>query len=156
MKEAEHEKIVLTGKKNYYGVNCNANTRKQSVTIERLKEELKIAQDYNEALGKDYKELEIENSSLSKRILELEADKGWLIDKIPKWFYVKEKLPPEPEIKDGISYPLTYICAYRIRDNGNETGDFMYMGNGEFLGENKEYPIYAWLSPSVTIPEFKE
>ena len=50
----------------------------------------------------------------------------------------------------------TYICAYRIRDNENETGNFMYMGNGEFLGENKEYPIYAWLSPSVTIPEFKE
>lgn len=77
-------------------------------------------------------------------------------NKANEWHYVKEKLPPEPEIKDGISYPLTYICAYRIRDNENETGNFMYMGNGEFLGENKEYPIYAWLSPSVTIPEFKE
>jgi len=77
-------------------------------------------------------------------------------NKANEWHYVKDELPPEPEIKDGISYPLTYICAYRIRDNGYETGDFMYMGNGEFLGENKEYPIYAWLSPSVTIPEFKE
>ena len=62
--EAEHEEIVLTGEKTYYGVNCNTNTRKQSVTLERLQEELKIAQDYNEALGKDYKELEKENAEL--------------------------------------------------------------------------------------------
>lgn len=99
-----------------------------------------------ELIDKEYEKLNKEINSLSKRITELQSE----------WFYVKEKLPPEPETKDGISYPLTYICAYRIKDNGYETGDFMYMGNGEFLGENKEYPIYAWLSPSVTIPEFKE
>ena len=51
MTEAEHEKIVLTGEKTYYGVN----------------------------------------SSLSKRIIELQGDKGRLIDEINDWIEKADK-----------------------------------------------------------------
>ena len=50
-----------------------------------LEEKLKVAQDYNEALGKDYKELEVENENLSKRIFELQGDKGRLLEEINDW-----------------------------------------------------------------------
>ena len=76
------------------------------------------------------------------------------------WHYVTDKLPPNPkENEDGISVqPLNYICAYDCGDDGcggidYECDEFMYMGNGEWLGENKKYPIYAWLEHSVEVPK---
>lgn len=75
--------------------------------------------------------------------------------KASEWHYVKDKLPPEPEVKDGEMFPKTYICAYRLNNTYNdfETGDFMYLGNGSWNGENKEYPVYAWLDSPVEVPE---
>lgn len=72
-----------------------------------------------------------------------------------EWHYVKDKLPPEPEGKDRKILPKTYICAYRINNayDDFEIGDFMYLGSGIWNGENKEYPIYAWLASPVDIPE---
>ena len=81
-------------------------------------------------------------------------------NKASEWYYVTDKLPPNPkESGDGISIqPLNYICAYECGDNGcgginYECDEFMYMGNGEWLGENKKYPIYAWLEHSVEVPK---
>lgn len=70
------------------------------------------------------------------------------------WHYITDKLPPNPkENEDGISIqPLNYICAYDTGDDGYECDEFMYIGNGEWLGENKKYPIYAWLEHSVEVP----
>lgn len=31
--------------------------------------------------------------------------------------------------------------------------EMMDVGDGEWLGENKEYPIYAWLEPSIEVPK---
>ena len=72
------------------------------------------------------------------------------------WHYVTDKLPPNPkESEDGISIlPLDYICAYSLNNEYNdyEIGDFMYLGDGVWNGENKNYPIYAWMDCAVEIP----
>ena len=48
MTESKHEEIVLTGEKTYYGVNCNANTKKQSIIPERLQQLYnEVAEVYN-------------------------------------------------------------------------------------------------------------
>lgn len=73
-------------------------------------------------------------------------------NKANEWHYVKDKLPPEPESDGKAIKPLCYICAYECGDDYN-CGEFMYMGNGEWLGENKRYPIYAWLDCSVNVPK---
>lgn len=71
-----------------------------------------------------------------------------------KWHYVTDKLPPNPkESEDGISIlPLNYICAYDCGDGDYECDEFMYLGNGEWNGENKNYPIYAWMDCAVEVP----
>ena len=52
-------------------------------------------------------------------------------------------------------FPKNYICAYKLNNEYNdyEIGDFLYFGNGEFNGENKDYPIYAWMDKPTVIPE---
>lgn len=111
--------------------------------------------------------LERENVKLKKQLvgkekryasnLELIYMKGVLdgFNKANKWHYVKDKLPPEPEGKDREILPKTYVCAYRLNNayDDFEVGDFMYLGSGIWIGENKEYPIYAWLASPVDIPE---
>lgn len=91
---------------------------------------------------------------------EITSQKRDEIENKPSWYYVTDKLPPNPkENEDGISIqPLNYICAYECGDDGcggidYECDEFMYMGNGEWLGENKKYPIYAWLEHSVEVPK---
>jgi len=74
-------------------------------------------------------------------------------NKANEWHYVKDCLPPEPECDGDILKPLDYFCAYKLKDGGYETDFFTYYGNGEFLGENREYPIYAWLGHPVCVPE---
>ena len=72
------------------------------------------------------------------------------------WHYVTDKLPPNPkESEDGKSIlPLNYICAYSLNNEYDdyECDEFMYLGNGEWLGENKNYPIYAWMDCAVEVP----
>lgn len=88
MTEAEHEEIVLTGEKTYYGVNCNANTIKQkAIDFEKnwFDREIAISDLLIEFATEVTKELQIENNSLSKRILELQGDKGRLLDEINDW-----------------------------------------------------------------------
>ena len=81
-------------------------------------------------------------------------------NKANEWHYVTDKLPPNPkENEDGISVqPLNYICAYECGDDGcggidYECDEFMYLGDGVWNGENKNYPIYAWLEHSVEVPK---
>lgn len=75
--------------------------------------------------------------------------------KANEWHYVTDKLPPNPkESEDGISIiPLNYICAYDCGGIDYECDEFMYLGNGEWNGENKDYPIYAWLDCPVNVPK---
>ena len=98
------------------------------------------------------------NTELSETDLILFAEQ--LLNEQKTWHYVTDKLPPNPkENEDGISVqPLNYICAYDCGDDGcggidYECDEFMYMGDGEWLGENKKYPIYAWLEHSVEVPK---
>ena len=71
-----------------------------------------------------------------------------------EWHYVTDKLPPNPkESEDGKScFPLNYICAYDCGDGDYECDDFMYLGDGVWNGENKDYPIYAWMDCAVEVP----
>lgn len=73
----------------------------------------------------------------------------------PKWHYVTNKLPPNPkESGDGISIlPLNYICVYDCGDGDYECDEFMYLGDGVWNGENKNYPIYAWMDCIVEVPK---
>lgn len=73
-------------------------------------------------------------------------------NKACEWHYCKDKLPPEPEEKEGSIKPLYYICAYQVMAD-YETDFFMYVGNGEFLGNSEHFPIYAWLDCPVNVPE---
>ena len=72
------------------------------------------------------------------------------------WHYVTDKLPPNPkESGDGISVlPLNYICAYSLNNEYDdyEIGEFMYLGDGVWNGENKNYPIYAWMDCAIKVP----
>ena len=71
------------------------------------------------------------------------------------WHYVTDKLPPNPkESEDGRHIkPLNYICAYDCGDGDYECGVFVYLGNGIWLGENKDYyPIYAWMDCAIEVP----
>lgn len=70
------------------------------------------------------------------------------------WHYVTDKLPPNPkESEDGKScFPLNYICAYDCGDGDYECDEFMYLGDGVWNGENKNYPIYAWMDCAVEVP----
>ncbi len=80
---------------------------------------------------------------------------SWSLKVKPTWYYVTDKLPPNPkESEDGISIqPLNYICAYDCGDGDYECDEFMYLGDGEWLGKNKEYyPIYAWMDCAVEVP----
>lgn len=105
----------------------------EMIAIDIVKYEFKDKHEYITALikGKIYKGLEVK----------------------PKWHYVTDKLPPNPkENKDGISItPLNYICAYDCGDGDYECDEFMYLGNGEWNGENKNYPIYAWMDCPVNV-----
>ena len=78
-------------------------------------------------------------------------------NKANEWHCVKDKLPPDPkESEDGKSIiPLNYICAYALNNEYDdfEIGDFLYMGDGDWLGENENYPIYAWLDKPMEIPK---
>lgn len=84
-----------------------------------------------------------------------------ITENVNNWHYVKDKLPPNPkENEDGKSIlPLDYICAYECGDDGcgeidYECDVFTYLGNGEWLGENKRnYPIYAWMEYNVEVPK---
>lgn len=70
------------------------------------------------------------------------------------WHYITDKLPPNPkESEDGISItPLNYICAYDCGDGDYECDEFMYLGDGVWNGENKNYPIYVWMDGAVEVP----
>ena len=70
------------------------------------------------------------------------------------WHYITDKLPPNPkESEDGKSIlPLNYICAYDCGDGEYECDEFMYLGDGVWNGENKNYPIYAWMDCAVEVP----
>lgn len=71
------------------------------------------------------------------------------------WHYVTDKLPPNPkESENGKSIlPLNYICAYDCGDGDYECDEFMYLGDGVWNGENKNYPIYAWMDCAVEVPK---
>lgn len=75
-------------------------------------------------------------------------------DNRPQWYYCKDKLPPNPIGDNGNIKPLTYICVYKLNNEYDdyEVSEFDYIGNGEWLGENKEYPIYAWFDFPMDIP----
>ena len=75
-------------------------------------------------------------------------------NKANEWHYVTDKLPPNPkESEDGKSIlPLNYICAYDCGDGDYECDEFMYLGDGVWNGENKNYPIYAWMDFAVEVP----
>ena len=74
--------------------------------------------------------------------------------KATEWHYIKDQLPPEPAEENGSLKPLEYICAYKLNNQYDdfEIGEFLYLGNGEFMGENKNYPIYAWMDSPIIIP----
>ena len=75
-------------------------------------------------------------------------------DRAGEWHFIKDKLPPEPLVVGDKMFPKNYICAYSLNNEYNdyEIGDFLYYGNGVFNGENKDYPIYAWLEKTTVIP----
>lgn len=105
------------------------------------------------------KELEQENGNLKqeienlkKALIENDSDCGLCQRLKPKWHYIKYELPPQPKEEDNNITALTYICAYTLKNGDREISDFLYIGDGEFMGENKEYPIYAWLDCPVDIP----
>jgi hypothetical protein len=74
--------------------------------------------------------------------------------KATEWHYIKDQLPPEPAEENGSLKPLEYICAYKLNNQYDdfEIGEFLYLGNREFVGENKNYPIYAWMDSPIIIP----
>lgn len=76
-------------------------------------------------------------------------------DKAGEWHFIKDELPPDPVVIGDEMFPKNYICAYKLNNEYNdyEIGDFLYYGNGEFNGENKAYPIYAWMDKPTIIPE---
>ena len=76
-------------------------------------------------------------------------------DKAGKWHFIKDELPPDPVVVGDEMFPKNYICAYKLNNEYNdyEIGDFLYYGDGEFNGENKDYPIYAWMDKPTVIPE---
>ena len=80
---------------------------------------------------------------------------SWFLRVKPKWYYVTDKLPPNPkESEDGKSIlPLNYICAYDCGGGDYECDEFMYLGDGVWNGENKNYPIYAWMDCIVEVPK---
>lgn len=75
-------------------------------------------------------------------------------NKAGEWHYTKDKLPPEPESDGKQIFPKVYICAYALNNEYNdyEVGEFMYFGHGDWNGENKDYPTYAWLETPVVVP----
>ena len=79
---------------------------------------------------------------------------SWFLRVKPKWHYITDKLPPNPkESEDTKSIlPLNYICAYDCGDGDYECDEFMYLGDGIWNGENKNYPIYAWMDCAVEVP----
>ena len=92
------------------------------------------------------------NTELSETDLILFAEQ--LLNEQKTWHYVTDKLPPNPkESEDGISItPLNYICAYDCGNGDYECDEFMYLGDGVWNGENKNYPIYAWMDCAVQVP----
>lgn len=86
------------------------------------------------------------------KIWEEAAEFGY--DRAGEWHFIKDKLPPEPVVVGNRMFPKNYICAYSLNNEYDdyEIGDFLYYGNGEFNGENKDYPIYAWLEKPTVIP----
>lgn len=97
-----------------------------------------------------------ENTTFSKQFVIDAWNNGFFkgLEVKPKWHYVTDKLPPNPkESEDGNScFPLNYICAYDCGDGDYDCDEFMYFGDGVWNGENKNYPIYAWLDCAVEIP----
>ena len=118
-----------------------------------------------EEFAEENKEVDWEGFDKNKEDLEKAFKDGaeFGYNKANEWHYVTDKLPPNPkESEDGISIqPLNYICAYECGDDGcggidYECDEFMYLGNGEWNGENKDYPIYAWLDCPVNVPKPKK
>lgn len=97
-----------------------------------------------------------ENTTFTKQFVIDAWNNGFLkgLEVKPKWNYVTDKLPPNPkETEDGKSIlPLNYICAYDCGDGDYECDEFMYLGDGVWNGENKNYPIYAWMDCAVEVP----
>ena len=99
-----------------------------------------------------------ENTTFSRQFVIDAWNNGFFkgLEVKPKWHYVTDKLPPNPkESGDSISVlPLNYICAYSLNNEYDdyEIGDFMYLGDGVWNGENKNYPIYAWMDCAVEVP----
>ena len=93
------------------------------------------------------------NTELSETDLILFAEQ--LLNEQKTWHYVTDKLPSNPkESEDGKScFPLNYICAYDCGDGDYECDEFMYLGDGVWNGENKNYPIYAWMNCAVEVPK---
>ena len=90
--------------------------------------------------------------SIAEYSWEMGENHGYISAKT--WHYVTDKLPPNPkESEDGKSIlPLNYICAYDCGDGDYECDEFMYLGDGVWNGENKNYPIYAWMDCAVEVP----
>lgn len=85
------------------------------------------------------------------------TNEEWIEGDKPEWHYTDDLLPPEPQEEKSsegfiVCKALIYICAYELKDGGYETGEFMYLGHGDWVGENEEYPIYAWLDCPMTVP----
>lgn len=101
MTEAEHEKIVLTGEKTYYGINCKANTRKQSVIPERLQQLYnEVAEVYNgkgmyvypsaiDHLRHEIMKICNEKAMTEKRLIEAEQ----IIKGLIEWFHRDANYP---------------------------------------------------------------
>lgn len=70
------------------------------------------------------------------------------------WHYITDKLPPNPKKSEDGKFilPLNYICAYDCGDGEYECDEFMYLGDGVWNGENKNYSIYAWMDCAVEVP----
>ena len=100
----------------------------------------------------DYEDFSIDDGEEIEEAFKNGAECGYY--KASEWHYVTDKLPPNPkESEDGKSIiPLNYICAYDCGDGDYECDEFMYLGDGVWNGENKNYPIYAWMDCAVEIP----
>lgn len=69
-----------------------------------------------------------------------------------KWHFIKDCYPPEPEKKGGVYIVKNYLVAFKVHDDDYEVCTETYFGDGEFSGENEEYPIYAWYETPMNVP----
>lgn len=118
---------------------------------EWVKENMDCCRSEN-CVGKDIPYFDEEERVCAKSAYMDGAEFGY--DRAGEWHFIKDKLPPEPVVVGDRMFPKNYICAYSLNNEYDdyEIGDFLYYGNGEFNGENKDYPIYAWLDKPTVIP----